>query len=61
MWCRGSGELDFTLVYRNSGEWTLRSWMEEVCVCTDFCTFSCSPKQFLVGKISVPSAAIQKQ
>ena len=38
MWCRGSGELDFILVYRNSGEWTLGSWIEKRFVCTDFCT-----------------------
>ena len=44
MWYRGSGELDFILVYRNSGEWTLRSWME---------------KRFVCAQISVPLAALQ--
>ena len=39
---QGSGELDFILVYRNSGEWTLESWME---------------KRFVCAQISVPSAA----
>ena len=42
---QGSGELDFILVYRNSGEWLVGELDEkEVCVCTDFSTSSCSAK-----------------
>ena len=48
MWCRGSGELDFILVYRNSGEWMA-------------VPSAALQKQLLVCNISVPSAAVQKQ
>ena len=62
MWCRGSGELDFILVYRNSGEWKLGSWVEKRFVCAQISVPSAAlQKQFLVCKISVPSAAVQKQ
>ena len=62
MWCRGSGKLDFILVYRNSGEWTLESWMERRLVCAQISVPSAiHQKQLLVCKISVPSAVHQKQ
>ena len=62
MWCRGSGELDFILVYRNSGEWTLESWMEKRLVCAQISVPSAAlQKQLLVCKISVLSTAVQKQ
>ena len=62
MWCRGSGELDFILVYRNSGEWTVGSWMEKRFVCAQIYVPSAAlQRQLLVCKISVRSAAVQKQ
>ena len=62
MWCRGSGELDFILVYRNSGEWTLGSWMEKRFVYAEiFVPSAALQMQLLICKISVPSAAVQKQ
>ena len=49
-------------MYRNSGEWTLGSWMEKRFVCAQISVPSAAlQKQLLVCKISVPSAAVQKQ
>ena len=57
-----NGELDFILVYRNSAEWMLRSWMEKRFVCAQISVPSAAlQKPLLVCKISVPSAAFQKQ
>ena len=62
MWCRGSGELDFILVYRNSGEWTLGSWIEKRFVCSKISVpLAVFKMQLPVCNISVPSAAVQKQ
>ena len=50
------------LVYRNSGEWTLGSWMEKRFMCVQiFVPSAALQKQLLVCKISLPSAAVQKQ
>ena len=58
MWCRGSGELDFILVYRNSGEWKMGSWVEKRFVCAQISVPSAVlQKQLLVCKISVPSSS----
>ena len=60
MWCRGSGELDFILVYKNSGERTLGNWIEKRFVCAQFYVLSAVYKmQLLVCKISVPSTAVR--
>ena len=62
MWCSGNGELDFILVYRNSGEWMLGSWMEKRFMCAQISIPSAVFKmQLLICNIFVPSAAAQKQ
>ena len=62
MLCRGSGELDFILVYRNSSERRLGNWMEKRFVRAQISVPAAAlQKLLLVCKISVPSAAVQKQ